>query len=301
MHYTGTIWRPPYEAGSLLLQVTEGCTHHRCKFCTLYRELPYPFRMSPLDQVEADLLEVQMVLRRRRDKPQVRRVFLVGGNPFALEAKRLKRIGELVRQYFPECTGIGCFARITDVARKTDQELRELARLGYQGLSIGVETGDNAALTFMDKGFQAEDILRESKRLEKAGIAYHYFYLAGLSGASRGEEAAAASAALFNQAHPEIIGSSMLTVYPGSRLWEERRTGSWTEAGELEKLRELRTLIGSLTIPVYFATLGESNGVFVEGPLPEAREKMLGELDAVLARGEEGESALKAYRNSLIQ
>ena len=103
------------------------------------------------------------------------------------------------------------------------------------------------------------------------------------------------------RSHPEIIGSSMLTVYPGSRLWEERRTGSWTEAGELEKLRELRTLIGSLTIPVYFATLGESNGVFVEGPLPEAREKMLGELDAVLARGEKGESALKAYRNSLIQ
>ena len=90
MHYTGTIWRPPYEAGSLLLQATAGCTHHRCKFCTLYRDLPYPFRMSPLEQIEADLLEAQMTLRGRRDKPLVRRVFLVGGNPFALEFKRLR-------------------------------------------------------------------------------------------------------------------------------------------------------------------------------------------------------------------
>ena len=51
MHYTGTIWRPPYEAGSLLLEVTAGCTHHRCKFCTLYDDLPFPFRMSPLEDV----------------------------------------------------------------------------------------------------------------------------------------------------------------------------------------------------------------------------------------------------------
>ena len=66
MHYTGTIWRPPYEADSLLLEATAGCTHHRCKFCTLYDNLPFPFRMSPLPDVEADLLEAQMILRRRQ-------------------------------------------------------------------------------------------------------------------------------------------------------------------------------------------------------------------------------------------
>ena len=57
MHYTGTIWRPPYEADSLLLEVTAGCTHHRCKFCTLYDDLPFRFRLSPMEEVEADLLE----------------------------------------------------------------------------------------------------------------------------------------------------------------------------------------------------------------------------------------------------
>lgn len=63
MHYTGTIWRPPYESGSLLLEAAAGCTHHRCKFCTLYDELPFRFRLSPLEDIEADLAEAQELLR----------------------------------------------------------------------------------------------------------------------------------------------------------------------------------------------------------------------------------------------
>ena len=63
MHYTGTIWRPPYEADSLLLELTAGCTHHRCKFCTLYSDLPFKFRMSPMEDIESDLLEVQVLLQ----------------------------------------------------------------------------------------------------------------------------------------------------------------------------------------------------------------------------------------------
>ena len=60
MHYTGTIWRPPYEASSLLLEVTAGCTHHKCKFCTLYHDLPFKFRMSPVKDIESDLQEAQL-------------------------------------------------------------------------------------------------------------------------------------------------------------------------------------------------------------------------------------------------
>ena len=66
MHYTGTIWRPPYEADSLLLEVTAGCTHHKCKFCTLYAELPFKFRMSPLADVENDLLEARAIFKQQQ-------------------------------------------------------------------------------------------------------------------------------------------------------------------------------------------------------------------------------------------
>lgn len=66
MHYTGTIWRPPYEADSLLLEVTAGCTHHKCKFCTLYAELPFQFRMSPMVDIENDLLEARAVFKQQQ-------------------------------------------------------------------------------------------------------------------------------------------------------------------------------------------------------------------------------------------
>lgn len=78
MHYTGTIWRPPYEAESLLLEVTAGCTHHKCKFCTLYNDLSFQFRMSPLEDIENDLLEAQIlcsnpISRRLCEKISVKR------------------------------------------------------------------------------------------------------------------------------------------------------------------------------------------------------------------------------------
>lgn len=78
MHYTGTIWRPPYEAYSLLIQVTAGCTHHSCKFCTLYEDLPFKFRMSPLEEVKSDLKEANHYYK------DADRVFFTGANPFYL-------------------------------------------------------------------------------------------------------------------------------------------------------------------------------------------------------------------------
>lgn len=308
MHYTGTIWRPPYEADSLLLEVTAGCTHHACKFCTLYEDLPFHFRMSPLEDVEADLREAQMLLNdpmvklsaRLQGLPEpggVRRVFLVGANPFVLHFNRLKAIAELVRTYLPTCETIGCFARVTDVAAKTDGELQQLRALGYTGISIGVETGDGQSLAFMNKGYGPEDIVAQSARLDGAGIAYCFMYLAGLPGAGRCGEGAERSAEIFNRTRPKLIGSSMLTVYPTSQLYQELQAGRWQEAGELEKLGEVRRLVELLDIPVRFTTPGASNAVQVHGQLPEERERVLSALDR--ACRERSESELRYYRTHL--
>ena len=133
MHYTGTIWRSPYEASSLLLEVTAGCTHHQCKFCTLYDDIPFNFRMSPLEDIEADLRETKEQLRLWKQS-QVTRTFLTGANPFVLEYQRLMKIAELIKRYFPSKQTIGCFSRITDIKLKTDDELKEF--LLHWGLRI---------------------------------------------------------------------------------------------------------------------------------------------------------------------
>lgn len=308
MHFTGTIWRPPYEAASLLIEATSGCTHHRCKFCTLYNDLPFSFRMSPLEDIEADLLEAQTALHSPMgkltaalqglpDREGPGRAFLTGANPFVLRTSRLLEIARLIGQYFPTIQTIGSFARITDIGLKTDGELEQLRAAGYDGLTIGVETGDGPSLAFMDKGYAPEDILTQCRRLDRAGIGYSFFYLTGIAGAGQGERSAGASAELFNQLYPRLIGSSMLTVYPDSRLYREIQAGNWREAGEVEKYGELKTLVSHLDIPVTFAALGASNAYQFQGRLPEEREALLAALDGIIRR--ESEDRLRSYRTTL--
>ena len=308
MRYTGTIWRPPYEASSLLLEATAGCTHHKCKFCTLYNDLPFNFRMSPLSDVESDLQEAQlwstdpvaMLSARLQGLPRperIRRAFLTGANPFVLKYDRLMAIADLIRQYMPSIRTIGCFARVTDITMKSDKEMSALHAAGYDGLTIGMETGDDEALRFMHKGYTAADILEQCRRLERAGIRYCFFYLAGISGAGHGEAGAAATACVCNQLQPALLGVNMLTVYPDSELYQEIQRGSWKEEGEIEKYREIRTLLERLEIPTQFAALGASNAFQLQGALPEDREALAAELEQIIETVEEDD--LRAYRVSL--
>lgn len=261
MHYTGTIWRPPYEASSLLLEVTAGCTHHKCKFCTLYNDLPFKFRMSPLEDVESDLREAQlwgtdpiaMLTARLQGLPKperIQRAFLTGANPFVLKQERLMAISDLIRQYIPSVKTIGCFARITDVTLKSDEELASLHQAGYDGLTIGMETGDEEALQFMNKGYTAADIVKQCQRLDQAGIHYSFFYLVGISGAGRGEIGAKATANVCNQLHPTLIGVNMLTIYPESELYQEILGGSWQEESEIENIRKSEPCLKTWKYPL---------------------------------------------------
>ena len=291
MHYTGTIWRPPYEAYSLLIRVTAGCTHHSCKFCTLYEDLPFKFKLSPFSEIEQDLAEASKYYHK------VPRVFFTGANPFVLSTEKLKTLAKMVKEYFPKYETIGCFARITDITPKTVEELRGLRALGYDGITIGVETGDDEMLAFMNKGFQSKDTIEQCKKLEEANISYNFFYLTGISGAGRAEIGAKETAKVFNQLHPRIIESSMLTIYKNSELYEEIQKGNWREESEIEKLIELKILIENLKITTRIVTDGASNLIQVRGNLPKDKEKLMKHLQYQISNVDE--SVLREYRVNL--
>ena len=291
MHFTGTIWRPPYEASSSLLQVTAGCTHHKCKFCSLYADLPFKFRLSPDDEIESDLKELSIFY------PQGKRMFLTGANPFALSTEKLAKLAENIHRYLPQIKTIGCFSRVTDITPKSVRELKELCLLGYDGIIIGTETGDDEALAFMRKGYKAADIVRELHKLQEAGIGYHISYLNGLSGAGNGEQAARKTAAVYNTLQPLSISIVALTIFPESDLYEEIKNKTFIETREIEKLYEQKILIETLSNETMLYANTVSNTAPMSGRLPHDKKRMLTVLQHTIDTLDE--DTLRYYRNGI--
>lgn len=289
LHFTGQVWRPPYEANSQLLQITSGCTWHKCKFCSLYHGTP--FRMSPLSEVEADLKVI------REWQPRARRVYLTGANPFALSYDKLMDIAILLRKYLPHLVSFGMFARVTDITPKSVEELKNLRHMKLDSINIGIETAHDPTLCRMDKGYVAADILQQLSKLDEAGIHYNVFYLNGLGGKGKGLESAIATADVLNKLHPCIINIVSLTIFPESQLYGEMISGSYDVEPEIERLIEMRTFIDRLKIKVNLLGHHISNTVPITGALPDDKAAILREFDKAIAEFPEQE--LKAYRDRI--
>lgn len=271
MNYTGTIYRPPFEASSLLLQVTVGCSHNRCSFCTMYRDIP--FRAESTEQIENDLKEAALRYR------GVTRVFLENGDPFVLSADKLTRIAELIHQYLPAVKTVAMYASIKNIRSKTDAELRRLRDLGINELNIGVESGYDPALDYMNKGHTSAEAVSELLRLKKAGIDYGLNVILGCSGSGNARENALATAKLLNKTQPYLIFTGTMHADPGCPLYDDLRSGAFVENTVGEYLDEEELLIEGLEFENcrYFG-LHPSNVFRVDAMLPGDKKEMLREL-----------------------
>ena len=129
MRYEGNIFRPPSEAYSLLVQVTIGCTHNKCTFCSMYKDKK--FRVRDLNEVLEDLAWARATYRK------VERIFLCDGDALALTNAKLLPILNFIREQFPECQRVTVYARVTDILRKTDEELKALRAAGLTMVYVG--------------------------------------------------------------------------------------------------------------------------------------------------------------------
>ena len=268
MHYTGPVYRPPFEADSLLLQVTVGCSHNKCAFCTMYRETP--FAVCPTEQVEADIEEAA------RRRPNAARVFLENGDAFVLSADRLESLAGMIRARLPKVETITMYASILNVRTKTDEELRRLRAAGINELNIGVESGLDEALTRMNKCYTAEEAKYELLRLRSAGFDYCLNIIFGAAGAELRRENAEATAELLNAAKPFLIFTGTVHADPGCPLYEDMQSGAFTEPTFGEYLEEEALLLDRLTLEnTYFFGVHPSNVLPMRGVLPRDREAML--------------------------
>lgn len=277
MHYDGMTFRPPYEARSLLLQVTRGCSHNACTFCSMYRDVS--FAISPLEEIVDDLAEAAWAY------PYVSRVFLVNGDAFCLPADALLNIAEMIHEALPNVRSIGCYARIPNVTSKTDAELAALAAAGYDNINIGVESGLDDVLAFMNKGFTVEEARLQFARLHAAGLPFNVNIINAAAGPQRIAEHAAANASLVNEAQPTLIFVSPLHVDPGTPLVGLIERGEFEECTLGQYLEEEIAFLEGLELDdcVFFGA-HVSNPIPVNGLLPRDKDELLTVLRDGMAR-----------------
>lgn len=275
MKYEGTIYRPPVEAYTFLLQVATGCTHNGCTFCNMFEDKK--IRLIDEKTIRYNLNEAK-VQYQKANMP-MERIFLVDGDAFALSANKLEEIIDIIHEYFPECSTISMYSSVTNVKNKTDEELIKLKNLGVNDLYIGHESGVEDIIESINKGHTVQDSYEEMERLNKVGIRHNALLMLGLGGKGRGVESGIETAKLLNAIKPSMILFTTLGVFEGTKLYEDEQAGKFTQAGELEILLEQKTLIENLNLPkTYLWSKHPLNSTRIEGMLGEDKEKMIEEI-----------------------
>ena len=277
--YEGTVYRPPTEAFSLLLQVTFGCSHNACTFCNMYRDKP--FRVNPLEYVEQDLQDI-----RREcgfDTSLVDRVFLEDGDALAIGTDHLGHVLQMIRHYFPEVSTVTSHVSIGNLARKSDEELRGLHDLGLDEVYIGVESGWGEVVKAFGKGYDPSITLRELERLNRLGISYSLLIMFGAAGKGKGLENARHTAAMISAVEPSRVMATTLAVFPDTELEQQVAKGEFLPASELEVLQEELALIRAVDSPdTFFSAAHILDSTPVVGYLGIDRERMCATLQKAI-------------------
>ncbi|MDR2015223.1 MAG: radical SAM protein [Azoarcus sp.] len=282
IRYIEPVYRPPSEAESLILPVTDGCSWNRCTFCEMYTDPQKKFRARPAE-------EVLETLRRLGGYPYgrtMRKVFLADGDATVLPTRRLLSVLEAIREHLPGVRRVSSYCLPRNLRKKSAGELKELAKAGLKLVYVGAESGDNTVLGRINKGETFESTREGLEKLREAGITRSVMILNGLGGARHSEAHAIASAELANATQPEFLAT--LTVsFPKGDARLRAAFPDWEPLDVSGLLREMEQFIDRLALQrTIFRSDHASNWLVLRGNLPQDKAKMLACLrDALAAPG----------------
>ena len=272
MRYYGDVYRPPSEARSLIVQVTYGCSHNTCAFCSMYKAKRFAVR--PLEEVLEDFRMARQVY------PHVEKVFLADGDALVRRASELYTILDTVRALFPECQRVTSYGSPSSIRVRTDEELRTLREKGLTMIYMGLESGCDDVLKLMRKGHMSAEIVEMGQKVRRNGMALSVTAITGLGGPDLLERHAIETAEAFNAMNPEYIGMLTLMVEPETPLYDWVNEGSFQLLTPPQVLTETRLLVEHLDSPgSVFRMNHASNYLSLRGTLNGDREAMLRTID----------------------
>lgn len=276
MRYEGSIYRPPSEAYSLIVQITIGCAHNDCTFCSMFKDKK--FRVRNVEEVLQDLKEA------RRSYQNVGKIFLADGDALVLTNEKLLVILNEIAELFPECERVGIYGTPQDVNNKTVEQLEELRDAGLGIIYIGAESGNDQVLLDIKKGATRDEIIKAIKKIEESGIKSSVTFISGLGGKDNWKNHAIDCGTMISESEPSYVGLLTLMVEPMAPLYEDVISGKFKKLNPEEVVAETQLLLENINVNknCVFRSNHASNYVSLRGDLPEDKEKMLGQLKAAI-------------------
>jgi len=277
--YDGLIIRPPSESDSLILQYTIGCSHNRCIFCTAYKQKQ--FRIRGLDEMEQDVLGCSAALG------DTRRIFLADGDALAAPQEELLALFALLRKHFPKLQRIGMYAGARSVLGKSTEELALLREQGLGIAYLGIESGDDELLAWMQKGVNAAEMAEAGLRVKAAGIKLSVTVLLGIGGSARSSRHARATGRLLSKIDPDYVGALTTMVVPGTLLHQFEQAGGFRLASPFAILAELGEMLEHTEMRGLFFSNHASNYLPLRVRMPSGRDGAVAMIKQFIKDGDE--------------
>ena len=270
IRYVNPVFRPPSEAQSLILPVTDGCSWNRCTYCEMYTAPQKKFRAR-------DEQETLDSIRRcgELDASGVQRVFLGDGDAMVLSTRRLMDLLTAIKQRLPRVRRISSYCLPRNLRNKTVQELTELRTAGLDLAYIGAESGDDEVLQRVNKGETFESTCAALDKLGAAGISRSVMLLNGLGGRLLTTQHAQNSARLANATQPEFLATLVVSFPQGEQRFRQGFP-EWEPLNQQELFVEMEQFLQTLDLKrTVFRSDHASNWLVLKGVLGAEKERLL--------------------------
>jgi radical SAM superfamily enzyme YgiQ (UPF0313 family) len=288
------IIRPPSEWKGYFLPLTSGCSNNTCTFCGYYGS---KLQIRDVDDIKNEIDAVALFTQRGIRLPNIskvvyavaqswdgKRIFLQDGDALVYPFPKLREVLQYLNAKLPGVERIGTYATPQDILRRSSDELKELRQLKTGIFYTGLETGDDELLQKIGKGVSSDEVVEVGRKVKEAGITFSVTIILGLGGIEGSKKHVFETAKVLTEINPDYVGALTLTLVPGTPLYEQRERNEFHPLLPFQSLDELKLIIeNSNFTDCFFSSMHASNYLSVRGRLPRDKDKMLRELDKVLA------------------
>ncbi|MFO8140918.1 MAG: radical SAM protein [Marinobacter sp.] len=275
--YVEPVFRPPSEAKSLILPVTNGCSWNNCTFCEMYTQPQKKFRARKPEDVRQDIARAAEAFE------SVPRVFLADGDAMVLPTRRLLEILAELKQAFPDLRRVSSYCLPRNLAKKSVEELTELKQAGLGMLYVGMESGDDEVLRRINKGETWESTRSALTKIRQAGLTSSVMVLNGLGGETLSRQHAINTATLCNETQPDYLSTLVVSFPQGEERFREGFGGDFVPLNQQGLFEEIRVFLEHLELQqTIFRSDHASNYLVLKGTLGRDKQRLLEQVNLAI-------------------